>query len=320
MAPAATRAALVLDPGGDHEEITPIVDRLFVGRECHGVDPAHRLIIPGDLAISRNHFEIQIDPVSSEAVIVDTSSNGTRVNGIRVERAVAVPLRDGDQIHVGSITFEFQLGLQVVSPDPHHSEIRQTVSISSFGTMAFVVGDIVDFSTVSEGADEAGLAQDVDQLWGPLRALLAEYRGTLSNYMGDALFATWELDADRNAADHALSFALAAAERVRALAPELGLRYQSGEPLQMGWGCSFGAASIRLLPGSIVTVLGDATNVAFRVAGIAGRAGRPAVLGTGAICRQAEGEGLFRFGEPETVSLKGRVGTEEVRGVFPLEG
>ena len=38
------------------------MDRLFVGRECAGVDDAHRILLADDLAVSRNHLEIRVDP------------------------------------------------------------------------------------------------------------------------------------------------------------------------------------------------------------------------------------------------------------------
>ena len=76
-------------PGSPGEATWPLVERLFVGRECAGVDDAHRILLSDDLAVSRNHLEIRVDPEQSRAVVVDTSSNGVRVNGIRIERAVA---------------------------------------------------------------------------------------------------------------------------------------------------------------------------------------------------------------------------------------
>ena len=87
---------IVVDPGSPGEASRPLVDRLFVGRECAGVDDAHRILLGDDMAVSRNHLEIRVDPEQSRAVVVDTSSNGVRVNGIRIERAVGVPLHGGD--------------------------------------------------------------------------------------------------------------------------------------------------------------------------------------------------------------------------------
>src|SRR5215813_6596234 len=65
----------------------PIFDQLFVGRECAGISERRRLVI-ADPEISRNHLEIRLDAIGDEAFVIDTSSNGTLLNGVRLERAV----------------------------------------------------------------------------------------------------------------------------------------------------------------------------------------------------------------------------------------
>ena len=95
---------VVVDPGTPGEASRPLHDRIFVGRECAGVDDSHRILLGDDLAVSRNHLEIRVDPELSRAVVVDTSSNGIRVNGRDVPPDEAVPLRHGDRIHLGAWT------------------------------------------------------------------------------------------------------------------------------------------------------------------------------------------------------------------------
>ena len=58
--------------------------------------------------------------------------------------------------------------------------------------LVMVVGDIVSFSTVSEYTEGAVLLESIDRVYSGLRKLLSAHRGTLSNYVGDAFFATWE--------------------------------------------------------------------------------------------------------------------------------
>jgi hypothetical protein len=60
---------IVVDPGSPGEASRPLVDRLFVGRECAGVDDAHRILLGDDMAVSRNHLEIRVDPEQSRAVV-----------------------------------------------------------------------------------------------------------------------------------------------------------------------------------------------------------------------------------------------------------
>ncbi|MDR3650974.1 MAG: adenylate/guanylate cyclase domain-containing protein [Acidimicrobiales bacterium] len=302
---------VVVDPGSPGEATRPLHDRIFVGRECAGVDDSHRILLGDDLAVSRNHLEIRVDPELSKAVVVDTSSNGVRVNGIRIERAVGVPLNSGDQIQVGSHVLEFRGG--IVTTRPEGSGQRSTVSVATPMTMAMIVGDLINFSTVSEQADQQVLVRDVHHLYTRLRELLAQHKGTLVDYVGDAFFASWELDVDPVAAANALRFALAADELASQCTADFELRYADGTPLRMGWGAVMGPVVMQLMPGSVVMVLGDAVNLGFRISSIAGREGRPNILATESV-RQAA-DGAFSFGDPETVTVKGRVGIETIYGV-----
>lgn len=301
-------AFLVVDPGTQDEKPIPIRDRLFLGRECAGVDARHRLILDDD-TVSRQHLEIRIDTEKDCAFAVDTSTNGTRVNGIRIDRAVPVPLKSGDRILVGLKEFEFRSDELGGSGLDMHKTVRRMV----LAPMAMVVGDIISFSTISQYTEEGLLMQNLERLYGELHTLLTTHKGTLNNYVGDAFFAIWEVEQIPNAAEHAVRFALDAAERVHELAPSLDLRDPEGMPIRMGWGVSLGAAAVSAMTGMLVTVIGDTTNVAFRLSGLAGRGGHAEVIVTKSV-RDATLE-LFSFDEPEDVTVKGRKGTETVFGV-----
>jgi hypothetical protein len=89
---------LVVDEGGSKRNV-PIFDQLFVGRECAAISERRRLVID-DPEISRTHLEIRLDAASDQAFVVDTSSNGTSLNGVRLERALLLPIRPGDEIPI----------------------------------------------------------------------------------------------------------------------------------------------------------------------------------------------------------------------------
>ncbi len=303
---------VTVNPGSPEETEYPLFDRLFVGRECAGVDDSRRIILTDDLAISRNHLEIRVDSNSQSAVVVDTSSNGSRINGVRIERSVAVPLNDGDRIQVGGRHLAFRSAVVVVRGS-EHKVAGATVSIGAPMMMAIVVGDLINFSTVSEQADHAMLARDVDVLYRELRKLLSAHRGTLVDYVGDAFFASWELDVDPTAVDNALSFVLAAQDLVKECTAGLELRYADGSQLRMGWAVTLGTAVMRLMPGAVTMALGDVVNVGFRIASLAGREHRSSILATEAV--QASAMGPIAFGEPETVLVKGRVGEVTIYSV-----
>ena len=83
----------------------------------------------------------------------------------------------------------------------------------------------------------------------------------------------------------------------------------------MGWGVVVGRVALAAMTRSVEAVIGDSTNVAFRLAGLAGRQGRASVMVTSGVRRTVESH--FTWGEGEEVELKGRSGKETV---FPVLG
>jgi class 3 adenylate cyclase len=313
MAPDDHVGHVVLDPGGPEEQSFTLVDRIFVGRECAGIDESRRIVV-SDPTVSRNHLEFRLDHDSTRAMVFDTSSNGTRVNGVRIERSVGVPLSSGDRVQVGTHVLEYR-GVGGLTRGKEHVAAGTTFPADKPTTMVVVVGDLINFSTVSETADEEALARDIDKLYGALRDVLVRHRGTIANYMGDAFFATWEVGPDPEAVEHALSFVAQAARVVDEVTASLEMRYADGTAMRMGWAVTTGSVVVHMMPGSVVMMLGDTVNLGFRISSIAGRGERPTILVGQAIRDLAAGP--YRFGEPETVQVKGRVEPETIYGLFP---
>ncbi len=99
---------LVLTEGGDRPtpRVVPIIGRLFVGRKSGGASAPTQLLLD-DPAVSRDHFELRVDPADG-VTLLDRSTNGTRVNGRKVEREEPLPLTDGDFVEVGTIRMSFR--------------------------------------------------------------------------------------------------------------------------------------------------------------------------------------------------------------------
>jgi class 3 adenylate cyclase len=297
---------IVSSPDGDRQEV-PIYDRLYVGREWSGIEASRRFLVqePG---VSRNHLEIRLDPDSGYAYTVDTSTNGTRLNGVRIERGLAIPLATGDQLTVGALQLEFRSDYVRAGISSNPSLTARDVSLADY---TMVVGDIVSFTRISQRMSSRTVLESLDSLFGELRVVLSRHNGMLGNLVGDAFFAVFELGSTADAPERAVRFAVAAAERVLELGPELGARLGEAQPLRMGWGVSMGDAALTTLAGTLVSIVGDAANVAFRLSGLAGRDGRDEVLVTDAVCREVEAR--FPFGPVEHLEVKGRFGTEAVR-------
>ena len=217
------------------------------------------------------------------------------------------PLRPDDQIRIGDVALTFRSN--------RFTAVRKTITNFTEAriveaAMVMVVGDITNYSTISEVTDNKVIASSLNYLWHELRHVLHAHRGTLNHYAGDALYAVWELRTLPEANELAVDFALAANQKVEELAPALPLREPDGSPIHMGWGVVQGMAAMAAMTRTVEAVIGDATNVAFRLAGIAGRAGRAAVMVTDAV--HAAIEAQYIWGDGEQVAIKGRSGMETV--------
>jgi pSer/pThr/pTyr-binding forkhead associated (FHA) protein len=70
-----------------------------------GISPEIDLAVPpADPGVSRLHAVLLRAPDGSWSVLDPGSANGTAVNGSEIPPGQAVPLRDGDRIHLGAWT------------------------------------------------------------------------------------------------------------------------------------------------------------------------------------------------------------------------
>src|SRR5580658_6273038 len=190
----AVPAMLVMAPDGAEEQSTPIYDWLVVGRHCVGVDERHRLLID-DPEVSRAHLELRLDFAHDQAWLTDLSTNGTRLNGQRIERSIPVRIKPGDRIRLGPAELEFRSERFAATAEGDGLDaIREPTTLREVAVldMIMVVGGIVSFSAIAETTGGRALLENIDRLYGELRQILSRHHGTLSNYVGDAFFASWE--------------------------------------------------------------------------------------------------------------------------------
>jgi adenylate cyclase len=307
---AGDAPAYLIVNDGSSEHRLPIIDQLFIGRECAGISEARRLVLP-DPEMSRTHLEIRLDLLGDQAFLIDTSSNGTSLNGVRLERAVLVPIKPDDEIQIGAMSMTFRSNRFTTVAEFYPKRTQARIGRAS---MVMVVGDIVNYSTISQVTDEQVMAHSLQTLWNQIGVVLQTHNGTLNHYAGDAIFAVWEVARFPDAAERAIDFALSANRVVDGLGPELPLRGPDGLPIHMGWGVVQGMAALAAMTRSVDAVIGDATNVAFRLSGLAGRQGRAAVLAASGIHSAARHH--FAWGTAESVEIKGRSGMETVYPVI----
>jgi adenylate cyclase len=283
---------LVLSEADGPNRVVPIVGRLFVGRKC--AEAPHLLI--DDPAISRDHFELRVDREDG-VVLLDRSTNGTRVNGRKVERDEPVPLRDGDFVEVGSARLSFR---SLEAGDRISDDVRAAVRAIEHAHVATVVGDVVGYTALAERDGEDATAAAADELFAALAELLVAHGATASNRDGDSLFAAWDVTGDPQAADKAVRFALAAGDLV------------ADSPLDMGWGVTVGDAVPGHPSAARDAVNGDAINLAFRLSGLAARDGEPLVLVSADTAVAAPD--AADYGDLREIALRGRAEPVRVHG------
>src|SRR4051794_10587385 len=139
------------------------------------------------------------------------SSNGTWVNGRRVERGELIAIGDGDNIDVGGQELVFHLSEPADAVD---SGMHATTLRGGVVKMVIVVADVVGYTTLTETYGGHDVAAISDEIFAALNQLLPEHGGTVVNYIGDAILAGWDVDRDPTAAGKAIRYALAGHELV----------------------------------------------------------------------------------------------------------
>lgn len=301
---------VVSAPGAPDERAVRVDGRLFLGRECAGIDDAHRLLV-NEPAVSRDHAEIRATP--GDVRIVDRSTNGTKVNGRLIERDEWHVLVDGDLLTIGSTDLTLRVVEDLAATAARQSATERAVAS---GRTAVLVGDIVNYTNLTERSGALAVAASAEQLWREVRPLVVDYGGTVNNYAGDAVLATWDA-ADDDGVVAALRCAIAADRAVLGRATEIELRALDGGPITMGWAVTVGDVAVGRTSPSKLAVFGDAVNLAFRLSGIAGRGGMPAVLVTDDVAHVAPAD--ITLGQATAVEVKGKTSAVSVRGASRVD-
>jgi pSer/pThr/pTyr-binding forkhead associated (FHA) protein len=167
--------------------------------------------LPG---VSRSHAMLQPGPDGGYLLADLHSTNGTYVNGLRVEQVTA--LRDGDRIDMGDVSLVYRCQQPVGQAVDAGAT---SVQIHS-GQCWLLLLDIIGYTTLTNriGADEA--AAGFKRWLERVRPVLIRRSGTINSYMGDAIFAYWR--ADRHEPD---TIAAAVAE-LAALQPNSALPFR----------------------------------------------------------------------------------------------
>lgn len=288
-----------------------IVDKIFIGRSCKGVDPQKRILVQ-DAGVSRDHAVISRR--AEHLQITDRSKNGTWVNETRMAAGASSEIVDGDNIRVGEFTF------RVCYPD-NVTDVKDAAILTD-GTrvtateimVTNVVADVRDFTTFSQGHASSDVYALMKEIFDKFSAIVYQFKGTIKDYAGDAVYAFWDhnVEAIKTQAVLACQAAIKQTQTINDIRAQLIGKNLAAENLQMGWGITTGKVTLSHYGSRAadLALVGDCTNLAFRLSGLANKELSEKIV----ICSQTAklvGEDLM-LKDLGPVSIKGRTGKEHV--------
>ena len=291
-----------------------IVDRVFIGRVCKGIDETRRIII-NDLAVSRDHAEIIRS--GSRLQIKDVSKNGTWVNGVRLAAGSAEYLGDGDVVRLGETTILVRYPGSLFFGEGDDRSATRTAITPTEVTVTNVVADVRGFTSMSQEENSHQVYELMKEVFKRFSGIVNDHKGTIKDYAGDAIYAFWEhgVRPSKEQAVLACQNALAQAEAVDGIKDELRSTNPAAERLKMGWGITTGLVTMSHYGSraSDLALVGDCTNLAFRLSGMANKElDKKIVICTGTATLVRGSLAVDDLGE---VSVRGRKGELHVFGL-----
>jgi len=291
-----------------------IVDKIFIGRSCKGVDPQKRILVQ-DAQVSRDHAVISRR--AEQLKVTDRSKNGTWVNGTRLAAGASSDLADGDTIGLGGFSF------RVFYPE----NITQVTdaAILTDGTrvtpteimVTNVVADVREFTTFSQEHASSDVYALMKEIFDTFSAIVYNFKGTIKDYAGDAVYAFWDHAAEPISTQAVLACqaAIQQTQAINEIRTKLSGKNIASDNLQMGWGITTGKVTMSHYGSRAadLALVGDCTNLAFRLSGLANKELSEKIV----ICSQTADliRNDLEIKDLGTVAIKGRTGEEHVFGL-----
>lgn len=138
--------------------------------------------------ISRSHAMLQPGPAGGYMLADLRSTNGTYLNGLRLEQVA--PLRDGDKLELGDVALTFRCQH---TPGQTNDGGATSVLIHS-GDCWLLMLDIIGFTSHTQAVGAEAASADFKRWLQLVRPVLSQYGCTINAYLGDALFGYWRQD------------------------------------------------------------------------------------------------------------------------------
>ena len=289
----------------------PIIDKIFIGRSCKGVDPQKRILVL-NAQVSRDHAVISRRGKALK--IKDMSKNGTWINGIRLAAGASCDLADQDIISIGGVSFQV-----IASTDVSVVRDRATLTDGTMVTptevvVTNVVADVRGFSAFSQAHASSDVYALMKEIFDAFNTIVYKFKGTIKDYAGDAVYAFWDhhVEPIKGQAVLACQSAIEQTQTIDQIRARLSGKNTAADNLQMGWGITTGKVTLSHYGSRAadLALVGDCTNLAFRLSGMANKELTEKIV----ICSQTAA--LVRddlaLKDLGTISVKGRKGKEHV--------
>ena len=291
-----------------------IIDKVFIGRSCKGVDPLKRILVQ-DEQVSRDHAVISRR--AEQLQITDRSKNGTWVNGIRLAAGASSNLADGDTISLG----EFSLSVfcpEDVTDVTDAAILTDGTRVTPTEIMVTnVVADVREFTTFSQENASSDVYALMKEIFDTFSAIVYNFKGTIKDYAGDAVYAFWDhaVEPISTQAVLACQAAIQQTQTINEIRTKLSGKNIASDNLQMGWGITTGKVTMSHYGSRAadLALVGDCTNLAFRLSGLANKQLSEKIV----ICSQTAEliRNDLKIKDLGNVEIKGRTGKEHVFGL-----
>jgi adenylate cyclase len=290
-----------------------IINKIFIGRSCEGIDENKRILVKHSLT-SRDHAVITRK--GSLIQITDSSKNGTWVNGVRLAAGSSQYLANGDEIQVGAALIRLSCSDTLTTV---REETDSTIIDSRKIIVTNLVADVRGYSSMSQTEDSSHQVYTImNEIINTFSEIVHEYRGTIKDYAGDAVYAFWDhcLEPRREQAKLACQAALKQAQSIDQIRSKLLKENPAVENLRLGWGITTGSVTMSHYGTRAVdlALVGDCTNLAFRFSGIANKDLSSKIV----ICSKTAdliSDTELSVADLGFVSVRGRSGSEHVFGI-----
>ena len=291
-----------------------IVDKVFIGRSCKGVDPQKRILVQ-NAQVSRDHAVISRR--AEHLQITDRSKNGIWVNGTRLAAGASSKLVDGDNISLG------EFSLRVFCPEnvTHVTDpaiLTDGTRVTPTEIMVTnVVADVREFTTFSQAHASSDVYALMKEIFDTFSAIVYNYKGTIKDYAGDAVYAFWDhaVEPISKQAVLACQAAIQQTQTINDIRSKLSGQNITADNLQMGWGVTTGRVTMSHYGSRAadLALVGDCTNLAFRLSGLANKELSEKIV----ICSQTAEliRNELKIKDLGAVAIKGRTGKEHVFGL-----